>query len=175
MALSKGQKVAVGIGIAVVLVGAGLLIRKRMIDKAKKKCADEGGLWDSKKNKCMPNPLKDLLAKSLSDLNFKTGSAEITASSFAFLDEVAKSLGDYPELLLTLVGHTDNQGADEYNQKLSEDRANSVRSYLIKKGIGENKIVAEGKGESEPITTNDTPEGRGKNRRVVFSLSVANA
>ena len=173
--MTKNTKIAIGIGVVVILVGAGLYIRKRMIEKAKKKCADEGGLWDSKQKKCMPNPLKDLLAKSLSDLNFKTGSAEITTSSFTFLDEVAKSLSDYPQLLLTLVGHTDNQGTDEYNQKLSEDRANSVRSYLIKKGIAENKIVAEGKGESEPITTNDTPEGRSKNRRVVFSLSIANS
>ena len=173
MALSKGQKVAVGVGVVLALVGIGLLIRKKMIDKAKKKCAESGGLWDSRKNKCMPNPLKDLLARSLSDLNFKSGSAEITQSSFSFLDEVVKNLADYPELLLTLIGHTDNQGADDYNQKLSENRANAVRNYLIGKGIGENKIQATGKGESEPITTNDTPEGRAKNRRVVFALSVA--
>ena len=173
MALSKGGKTALVIGSVVVIAGAIILIRRNMILKAKKKCADEGGLWDSKKNKCMPNPLKDLLAKSLSDLNFKTGSAVITASSYPFLDEVAKSLSEYPELLLTLVGHTDNQGADEYNQTLSENRANAVRTYLIGKGIGDNKIVATGKGESEPISTNDTPEGREKNRRVVFSLSVA--
>jgi len=173
MALSKGQKVAVGVGVVLALVGIGLLIRKKMIDKAKKKCAESGGLWDSRKNKCMPNPLKDLLARSLSDLNFKTGSAEITQSSYPFLDEVAKNLSDYPELLLTLIGHTDNQGADDYNQKLSENRANAVRNYLIGKGIGENKIQATGKGESEPITSNDTPEGRGKNRRVVFALSIA--
>lgn len=173
MALSKGQKIAVGVGVVLALVGVGLLIRKKMIDKAKKKCAESGGLWDSKKNKCMPNPLKDLLARSLSDLNFKTGSAEITQSSYPFLDEVAKNLADYPELLLTLIGHTDNQGADDYNKKLSENRANAVRNYLIGKGIGENKIQATGKGESEPITSNDTPEGRGKNRRVVFALSIA--
>jgi len=175
MALSKGQKTAIAIGSVIIIAGAIYLIRKRMIDKKRQKCADEGGLWDSKNNKCLPNPLKDLLSKSLSDLNFKTGSSELTSSSFPFLDNVAKSLADYPELILTLVGHTDNQGADDYNQNLSTNRANSVRTYLINKGIAENKIVAEGKGESEPITTNDTPEGRAKNRRVVFSLSVANA
>lgn len=174
MALSKGKKVAIGVGIVVLLVGVGWYIRKRMIDSAKKKCADEGGLWDAKNNKCMPNPLKDLLAKSLSDLNFKTGSSEITQSSFSFLDEVASSLSQYPELLLSLVGHTDSQGTDEYNNKLSNDRANAVRTYLISKGIAENKITAQGKGESEPIATNDTPEGRAKNRRVVFTLSIAN-
>lgn len=173
MALSKRQKIAVGIGVVAVLVGVGLFIRKMMIDKAKKKCAEQGGLWNEKTKKCMPNPLKELMAKALSDLNFKTSSAEITTSSFPFLDEVAKSLQDYPELILSLVGHTDNQGKDEYNQKLSENRANAVRTYLIGKGIGENRIEASGKGETEPIETNDTPDGRSKNRRVVFSLSVA--
>jgi outer membrane protein OmpA-like peptidoglycan-associated protein len=174
MALSKGQKIAVGIGIAVALVGAGLYLRKRMIDKAKKKCADEGGLWDSKKNKCMPNPLKDLLAKSLTDVNFKTGSADLTASSLPYLDTIAKSLADYPELLLTITGHTDSDGAEEYNQALSEKRAESVKTYLVKKGIGDNKIATIGKGETEPIAPNDTKEGKDKNRRVVFALSVAN-
>ena len=174
MALSKGQKIAVGIGLAVALIGVGLYIRKRMIDNAKKKCADEGGLWDSKKNKCMPNPLKDLLAKSLTDVNFKTGSAELTASSLPYLDTIAKSLSDYPELLLTITGHTDSDGTDEYNQALSDKRADSVKTYLVNKGIADNKIISVGKGESEPIATNDTKEGKEKNRRVVFTLSIAN-
>ena len=174
MALSKGQKIAVGIGLAVALIGVGLYIRKRMIDNAKKKCADEGGLWDSKNNKCMPNPLKDLLAKSLTDVNFKTGSAELTASSYPYLDTIAKSLSDYPELLLTITGHTDSDGTDEYNQALSDKRADSVKTYLVNKGIADNKIISVGKGESEPIATNDTKEGKEKNRRVVFTLSIAN-
>jgi len=174
MALSKGQKIAVGIGLAVALIGVGLYIRKRMIDNAKKKCADEGGLWDSKNNKCMPNPLKDLLAKSLTDVNFKTGSAELTASSLPYLDTIAKSLSDYPELLLTITGHTDSDGTDEYNQALSDKRADSVKTYLVNKGIADNKIISVGKGESEPIATNDTKEGKEKNRRVVFTLSIAN-
>jgi outer membrane protein OmpA-like peptidoglycan-associated protein len=174
MALSKGKKIAIGVGIAIALVGVGLLIRKRMIDKAKKKCADEGGLWDSKKNKCLPNPLKDLLAKSLTDVNFKTGSADLTASSLPYLDTIAKSLADYPELLLTITGHTDADGTDEYNQTLSENRANAVKTYLVTKGIGDNKLVAQGRGETEPIAPNNTKEGKEKNRRVVFALSVAN-
>lgn len=172
MALTRGTKIAIGIGVGLLAVAGFIYFRKKSIDKAKKKCADDGGIWDSKNKKCLPNPLKDLLAKSLSDLNFKSGSAEILASSFPFLDSVAKNLSDYPELLLTLTGHTDGQGEEAYNQKLSENRANAVRTYLIGKGIGENKIEATGKGESEPIATNDNAEGRAKNRRVVFTLSA---
>ena len=59
----------------------------------------------------------------------------------------------------------------KYNQKLSEDRAEAVKSYLVKKGVGEISITAEGKGETEPLGTNDTPEGREKNRRVAFSVT----
>ena len=76
-----------------------------------------------------------------------------------------------PEYSLSIVGHTDNVGSDEYNQKLSEDRAEAVKSYLVKKGVGEISITAEGKGESEPIADNNTSEGRDKNRRVVFSVT----
>ena len=170
MALSKGQKIAVGIGVIVVLVGAGLYLRKQMIDKAKKKCAESGGLWDSKKNKCMPNPLKDLLARSLSDLNFKSGSAEITQSSFSFLDEVAKNLADYPELLLTLIGHTDNQGDWNDNLKLSIERVNNVKAYLASKGIDAARIKTKGWGGAKPIANNLLEDTRRINRRVEFTL-----
>jgi outer membrane protein OmpA-like peptidoglycan-associated protein len=76
-----------------------------------------------------------------------------------------------PSFSLLIVGHTDSQGDEAYNQRLSEDRAESVKSYLVKKGVGEISITAEGKGESEPIADNNTAEGREKNRRVVFSVT----
>jgi outer membrane protein OmpA-like peptidoglycan-associated protein len=164
-------KIVIGIGVVIIIAGAILYIRKLKFDKAKKLCADTDGIWNDKTKKCEENPLKSLLAKSLTDLNFKSASKDILPSSFPFLDELAKSLNDYPTLTLTITGHTDSDGTDEYNQKLSEDRANSVKNYLIKKLIAENRLVAVGKGESEPIDNTNTASGKEKNRRVVMTLA----
>jgi outer membrane protein OmpA-like peptidoglycan-associated protein len=164
-------KIVVGIGVVIIITGAILYIRKLRLDKAKKLCIESDGIWNDKTKKCEENPLKKLLAKSLTDLNFKSASKDILASSFPFLDELAKSLNDYPTLTLTITGHTDSDGTDEYNQKLSEDRANSVKNYLIKKSITENRLVAVGKGESEPIDNTNTASGKEKNRRVVMTLA----
>jgi outer membrane protein OmpA-like peptidoglycan-associated protein len=164
-------KIVIGIGVVIIIAGAILYIRKLKFDKAKKLCADTDGIWNDKTKKCEENPLKSLLAKSLTDLNFKSASKDILPSSFPFLDELAKSLVDYPTLTLTITGHTDSDGTDEYNQKLSEDRANSVKNYLIKKLIAENRLVAVGKGESEPIDNTNTASGKEKNRRVVMTLA----
>jgi len=164
-------KLVVGIGVVIIITGAILYIRKLRLDKAKKLCIESDGIWNDKTKKCEENPLKKLLAKSLTDLNFKSASKDILPSSFPFLDELAKSLNDYPTLTLTITGHTDSDGTDEYNQKLSEDRANSVKNYLIKKLIAENRLIAVGKGESEPIDNTNTASGKQKNRRVVMTLA----
>lgn len=164
-------KIVVGIGVVIIITGAILYIRKLRLDKAKKLCIESDGIWNDKTKKCEENPLKKLLAKSLTDLNFKSASKDILPSSFPFLDELAKSLNDYPTLTLTITGHTDSDGTDEYNQKLSEDRANSVKNYLIKKLIAENRLIAVGKGESEPIDNTNTASGKQKNRRVVMTLA----
>ena len=164
-------KIVIGIGVVIIIAGAILYIRKLRLDKAKKLCIESDGIWNDKTKKCEENPLKKLLAKSLTDLNFKSASKDILPSSFPFLDELAKSLVDYPTLTLTITGHTDSDGTDEYNQKLSEDRANSVKNYLIKKLIAENRLVAVGKGESEPIDNTNTASGKEKNRRVVMTLA----
>jgi len=79
-------------------------------------------------------------------------------------------LANYPEMNIEIAGHTDNKGSIENNMKLSQDRANSVLVYLMDKGIDENRMIAKGYGSSEPIETNDTEEGRLKNRRVAFKI-----
>jgi OOP family OmpA-OmpF porin len=84
-------------------------------------------------------------------------------------DLVSKTKGINLEVIIA-VGHTDSIGTAEYNQKLSERRANTVKEYLVSKGIEKNRIYTEGKGEKDPIATNSTAEGRAKNRRVEIEV-----
>ncbi|MHC1706397.1 MAG: OmpA family protein [Bacteroidales bacterium] len=97
---------------------------------------------------------------------FDTGSDKIKDESLPRLDELVSIVKKYPGLKITVEGHTDNVGSDDSNLKLSQDRVNSVKKYLTSKGIDAGRITATGYGETKPITTNDTPEGRSKNRRV---------
>lgn len=97
---------------------------------------------------------------------FDTGSDKIKAESLPKLDELVVIVKRYPGLKITVEGHTDNVGSAASNLKLSQDRVNSVKNYLISKGIEANRITATGYGETKPIATNDTPEGRAQNRRV---------
>ncbi|MEQ1803662.1 MAG: OmpA family protein [Gammaproteobacteria bacterium] len=101
-------------------------------------------------------------------VQFKLNSAELTAEDMATLDEVAENLTRLKFVSGTVVGHTDSSGSDEYNQALSERRAQSVATYLEGKGIAVGRLAASGAGESEPIADNATAEGRAQNRRVVL-------
>ena len=102
---------------------------------------------------------------------FETGSAEIRATSHSLLDEVALVMLDNPQLLnVEVQGHTDDVGSTHDNQELSSGRAQSVRSYLIEAGVRAERLQARGFGESMPLTTADTAEGRTQNRRVEFHL-----
>jgi outer membrane protein OmpA-like peptidoglycan-associated protein len=80
---------------------------------------------------------------------------------------------NYPELKLTIEGHTDNTGGDEFNQTLSEKRAGSVRDYLVQQGLTSDSISATGFGKNDPIADNTTAAGRQKNRRVEIVVSGA--
>ncbi len=108
---------------------------------------------------------------SLPNVQFEKNKAILLESSKEDLDKLAKHLIENKQVKAEIIGHTDNSGDAEINLKLSQDRAESVRQYLIKKGVEANRITAVGKGESEPKTTNDTPEGQAMNRRVEVKLS----
>ena len=98
---------------------------------------------------------------------FDTNSAEIKSESDPVLAEIAKLLQSRPTLKILVVGHTDNQGAYEYNINLSSERSNSVASYLSEKhGIDPDRLRSAGVGYLAPVATNDTPDGRAMNRRV---------
>lgn len=101
---------------------------------------------------------------------FVTGSAKLLPKSFASLNNVVKILQDNPTYKVDIAGHTDTVGTQEKNHVLSHDRANSVKKYLISKGIDESRMTAEGYGYDRPIATNKTAAGRAKNRRVEMTL-----
>lgn len=113
-------------------------------------------------------PIEKKKAIVLHNLYFATNKTAILPESEAALSDLYDMLTENPEIRIQIIGHTDAVGSDKDNQILSEGRANSVRQNMIDRGIDPSRIEAIGKGESEPIATNDTEEGRAKNRRVEF-------
>ncbi len=111
------------------------------------------------------------LIANMSDVLFKSGSADLLAGARERLAKVSGIVLAYPSLRLSVEGHTDSVGTDDYNQQLSEKRAAAVRQYLVQQGISGDTIVATGFGKSAPIASNETPEGRQQNRRVELVLS----
>jgi outer membrane protein OmpA-like peptidoglycan-associated protein len=102
-------------------------------------------------------------------VRFATGKSEILAESFPLLEEVVRILKAHPELTrLRIGGHTDNRGSRDYNIKLSQDRAEAVRRFLIERGVEPGRLEAKGYGPDQPIATNDTAAGRQLNRRTEF-------
>jgi OOP family OmpA-OmpF porin len=107
----------------------------------------------------------------LSGANFALNSDEPLPSGTLKLDQVAKRLGDFPNVAIVVEGHTDSSGAAEYNQRLSERRANAVKDYLVERGVEAGRISTVGLGESQPVGDNATEEGRAQNRRVVLRVA----
>ena len=111
------------------------------------------------------------LIANMSDVLFRSGSFELLPAARERLAKVSGIILAYPSLHLAVEGHTDSIGSDEYNQNLSEQRANSVRDYFVQQGIPAASVEAHGFGKTEPIASNDTSEGRAQNRRVELVLS----
>lgn len=104
------------------------------------------------------------------NVTFAVDSADISASFYPVLDSVALVLKEYDKTFVEVAGHTDSTGSDAYNQLLSEKRASSVVSYFISRQIRGDRFITVGAGESRPIASNDTPEGRAQNRRVEITI-----
>jgi OOP family OmpA-OmpF porin len=101
-------------------------------------------------------------------IRFDTGKSTLKSESMGVLNEIHKMLDEHPEVKVSIEGHTDNVGDNDMNQKLSEERAEAVRKQLVSMGIKAERLTSKGFGESKPINTNDTPEGKAENRRVEF-------
>ena len=108
---------------------------------------------------------------NLPDVTFAVDSTTISPSFRAALDEVANSLQKYPNSLVDVMGHTDSTGSDTYNLDLSRRRADSVKGYLVMRGVSSARIATIGYGEQYPKASNDTPEGRALNRRVEIRIT----
>jgi outer membrane protein OmpA-like peptidoglycan-associated protein len=107
----------------------------------------------------------------MSDVLFKTGSFELLPGARERLAKVSGIVLAHPGLHLEVEGHTDSVGGDDYNQQLSEKRADAVRNYLVQQGIPDSSIVSRGLGKTTPVASNDNAEGRQQNRRVELVLS----
>jgi outer membrane protein OmpA-like peptidoglycan-associated protein len=107
----------------------------------------------------------------MSDVLFDTGQYSLRAGAREKLARISGILLAYPSLKLEVEGHTDSVGSDELNMKLSEQRASSVRDFMVQSGIVSSSIASRGFGESQPVATNDTSAGRQQNRRVEMVVS----
>lgn len=127
----------------------------------------------------MQQKLDDMHAKvtergvvlTLGDVLFTTGKADLKTAATGNLNKLVAFLGQYPNRTVLIEGYTDNVGGDEYNQGLSQRRADGVKSYLIEQGVGIVRLTSLGKGETDPVADNSSSEGRQMNRRVEVVIS----
>ena len=105
------------------------------------------------------------------NVTFKTDSSDINSDFYEVLNSVAIVLIEYPKTTIDVLGHTDSVGSESYNQQLSEQRARSVAEYLAGQNVMSTRLLIAGRGESQPIASNSTPEGRASNRRVTIQIN----
>lgn len=139
------------------------------------KCPDVAGTAENGGCPAVTKDVAKVFKKALNGIQFQTGKAIITKSSYGILNQVVTVMNEHPEYELNITGHTDAVGNPDRNMELSIDRAAAVKDYLVKKGIDDERIAAYGKGDTEPIATNDTEAGRSKNRRVELEAEFQEA
>ena len=160
---------AVGGGLAGGAVGAYMDSQKKDLEKNLHKEIQAGSARVEK----MPNDVVRITMTS--QTAFDTDSTAIKPGFYSTMDKVADVVIRYGKTTLTIVGHTDNKGTAEYNQKLSEQRALSVAQYLESKDVNPLRLATLGKGETDPIASNDTESGRQANRRVEIYVEPVRA
>ena len=156
MAISKTTKIVLIVGGILIIAGVGAYIYMNRPKPKKDEITEE------------------VLADIFDNLNFAFGKADIKKESLPYLDKLADTLNKAKNWTLEIQGHTDDKGSDDFNMKLSQNRADSVRNYLITKGVLADTITAKGFGESTPLVANDSDANREKNRRVEFKITKPN-
>lgn len=114
----------------------------------------------------------NLILDEKSNVTFEYNKSTLTSTAKENLNKLIEVFKEYPDTNLLIVGYTDNVGSQAYNLPLSEQRAKSVRDYLVEHGIAASRLTYVGKGIEEPIASNDTAEGRAKNRRVEIAITA---
>ena len=114
--------------------------------------------------------VRDAQTLVLQNVNFEFNKSTLTAGAQDVLRGVAKGLNSQKDLKVEIAGHTDSKGSDSYNLRLSNERAASVRSFLISQSVSPTQLVSKGYGEAQPVATNSTDAGRAQNRRVEFRV-----
>ena len=165
--IGKGKNAALGAVLGGIVGGvAGGVIGNKMDKQAK----DIKNALPGAEVERVGEGIKITLSENM--VNFAFNSAELTSSAKTNLDKLATVLINNPDTNINIYGHTDNKGTAQVNQKISENRANSVKNYLISKGIASSRMITMGRGFSEPIASNDTDAGRAQNRRVEFAITA---
>ena len=118
----------------------------------------------------METKTRAVFSRALRGIKFNSSQSTFKNESFTIMDEVVSTMAQFPEIDVRIAGHTDSQGPEEANQRLSETRARAVMDYLISKGVSPQRLSAVGFGEVAPIADNNTAAGRAENRRVEFSI-----
>ena len=136
------------------------------------RCPDKVGLPENKGCPGLSNEAQKILQAAVQGVQFESNRDILKPVSFPLLDDVFRLLQMHPESTLFLEGHTDSSGDAVANIDLSYRRAEAVKQWLMGKGISETRIETEGFGDEMPIDTNDTAEGRSRNRRVEFRLGI---
>lgn len=164
--------------------GTGALVGNHM-DKQKKALEEQLSQMKDQENRNSKDieDIKVQMVKDRNDLDaiklvlgdavlFSTGKSNLTQAADATLSRVAYNLKQFPDTDVTVVGYTDNTGSEQFNQTLSEKRAQSVVNYLESQGIPASRLKAVGMGESDPVASNSTVDGRAQNRRVEMFITA---
>ncbi len=134
------------------------------------RCPDRAGPASNKGCPEVKAETKKRLQEATKYINFQFNKAVLLPSSFPTLKDLAAIMAEYPDYTLAISGHTDSKGADNYNLRLSDDRAASARTYMLSQAVPADRIVSHGYGETKPIADNATAKGQALNRRVEFDL-----
>lgn len=165
--VGKGKNAAIGAVLGGIIGGvAGNVIGNKMDKQAK----DIKETLPGAEVERVGDGIKVTMNESI--VNFAFDSSNLTSTAQANLDKLAKVLMDNVDTNVNIYGYTDSKGSDDYNLALSQRRAAAVKSYLSGKGIAASRLFTMGMGEQDPVASNDTDEGRAKNRRVEFAITA---